>query len=119
MLLDGDNGLNPRNVLSVRVALPETQYDRTAQIRFFQQAVERLENVPGVQSASAGRTLPILGVAYGTLFHVRGTPEVPPLDRLTGSDALGVRIREVTSGYFQTLGVPVLRGPGLLARRST
>ena len=109
-LLDGDNGLNSRNVLSVPVALPETQYDRTAQIRFFQQAVERLENVPGVHSAGSGRTLPILGVAYETLFHVRGTPEIPPLDRLTGSNALRVRIREVTPGYFRTLGVPVLRG---------
>jgi predicted permease len=109
-LLDGDNGLTSRNVLSIPVALPNTRYDRTAQIKFFQEAVERLGNLPGVQSGGAGRTLPITGVAYTTLFHVRGTPELPPLDRIAGSNAFGVRIREVTPGYFRTLGVPILRG---------
>ena len=108
-LLD-DNGLNPRNVLSVRVALPDSRYDRAAQIKFFQEAVERLGNLSGVQSAGAGRTLPITGVAYTTLFHVKGTPELPPLGQSTRSDALGVRIREVAPGYFRTLRVPVLRG---------
>jgi predicted permease len=109
-LLGGDAGLNAENVLSLPVSLPAPRYDRTAQIAFFRQAVERLGNLPGVQSAGAGRTLPITGVTYSTLFHVEGTPEIPPVDQRAGSDAAVNRVREVTPGYFRTLSVPVVRG---------
>lgn len=109
-LLGGDSGLNPRNVLSLPVTLPATAYDRSTQIAFFRDAVERLENLPGVESAGAGRTLPVTGVAYTTLFHVEGTPEIPSADQRVGSDVAQVRIREVTPGYFRTLGVPIVRG---------
>lgn len=110
-LLGSDNGMNAENVLSLPVSLPATGYDRDAQIRFFSEAVERLGNLPGVDSAGAGRTLPITGVAFTTVFHVEGTPEIPPPGQAAGIDDVAtVLVREVTPGYFRTLGIPVVLG---------
>jgi predicted permease len=110
-LLGSHSGMNAENVLSLPVSLPVTGYDRDAQIRFFSEAVERFGNLPGVESAGAGRTLPITGVAFTTVFHVEGTPEIPPPGQTAGIDDLAtVLVREVTPGYFRTLGIPVVRG---------
>lgn len=110
-LLGGDNGLNVENVLSLPVSLPVTDYDRSAQIAFFREAVERLDALPGVDSAGAGRTLPITGVAFTRPFHVAGTPELPAAGQTAKTeDVATVRVREVTPGYFRTLGVPIRQG---------
>jgi len=110
-LLGGGSGIDVERVLSLPVSLPTTRYDRDAQIRFVSEAVERLGNLPGVDSAGAGRTLPITGVAFTTVFHVDGTPEIPPQGQTAGIDDVAtVLVREITPGYFRTLGIPVVRG---------
>ena len=99
-----DNGLDQRNLLTLDIALPNARYDAERRVAFFRDAVARLETLPGVDSAAAGNSLPIVGGRAGTVFHRLGTPDVAQFERSVAA------IRWVGAGYFRTLGVPVLQG---------
>lgn len=97
-------GVDANDVLTMQVSLPVARYDREQQVEFVRQAVENLQRLPGVQSAGAARSLPVIGPTAGTGFHVQGTSDVSMNERREA------RIRIATPGYFKTVGVPVVRG---------
>jgi predicted permease len=98
-------GVNAKDVLSMRVELPASQYQPAEQNAFFRRFIERLESLPGVQSASAARDIPVSAQRIsGTSFRILGQPELPLNDRPS------TRVRVVTPGYFRTLGIPLLKG---------
>jgi putative ABC transport system permease protein len=101
-----DRGFNPDNVLSMVVRLPGARYPEDAQlVQFFNQAMERMRNLPGVQSAGMINFLPLYGgLGSNTAFKIMGRPAPPP-----GQDPT-CDVRVVDAGYFQTLGIPLLRG---------
>ncbi|MBI3473725.1 MAG: ABC transporter permease [Candidatus Solibacter usitatus] len=100
-----DPGLRPDHLLTLRVLIPGRIYREPAQrIRFFQQAVDRIRTLPGVRSASAVSFLPFGGMAAGTGFTVAGRPAPAPGEKMV------TVVRTVMPGYFQTMGIPLLRG---------
>ena len=101
-----DRGFNPDNVLSMVVRLPGARYPEDAQlVQFFNQAMERVRHLPGVRNAGMVNFLPLYGgLGSSTAFKITGQPE-PPLGQEPGCD-----VRVVDAGYFQTLGIPILRG---------
>ena len=100
-----DPGLNPARVLTFRVQIPGARYREPIQrTQFFQQALEQLERVPGVESASAVSFLPFNGLAAGTGVVIAGRPPAKP------GEGLSATIRTVMPGYFHTIGIPVMRG---------
>ena len=106
LALNGDpTGVTASNVLTMRVELPPSRYGPAQQTDFFRQAVERLESLPGVESASAGRDIPMsMARVAGTGFRIDGDPELPP-------DQMPItRVRMVAPGFFETLGIPLVRG---------
>src|SRR5205823_9408294 len=57
-----DTGFDPRNVLTLRVSLPETKYKTPAEISaFFETALQRIRALPGVQAAGGVDDLPVTG----------------------------------------------------------
>ncbi len=99
------SGVDKHDLLTMRVALPPARYDVDRRVAFYRDAVAALRALPGVQSAVAAHSLPVVeGPRAGTAFHRLGTPELPLMERPSAT------IRVVTSGYFHTLGIPVLRG---------
>lgn len=106
MKLQAQNpGLNASNLLTARVSLPGAAYrEPQLRVRFFEQAVEKLKAMPSVRAASATGFLPFTGDAAGTDFSVAGQPSPEP-----GKELLTV-VRVVMPGYFETMGIPVLRG---------
>ena len=106
--LSGDPiGVEPKNVLTMRVELPGSRYNNDHQVRFFQQLVERLKNLPGVDIASAATGLPVdQQRTGGTGFRVLGESESPLPDELNHS----TRVRVIMPGYLKTLGIPLLSG---------
>jgi putative ABC transport system permease protein len=107
-------GVDPNNVLTMRVELPESRYNPARQIQFFQQVTERLRSLPGVQSVSAAGDLPVSTRRIaGTGFRVFGQSETEPIDGQT------TRVRVVTPVYFKTLGMPVLQGRDFTAEDLT
>lgn len=100
-----DPGLDAHNVLSFRVTLPSQRYkDPRKRIDFFQQATEKLNQLPGVRSASATSYLPLNGVGAGTGVKILGQPPAK-----LGEEYVAT-IRTVLPGYFRTMGIPLKRG---------
>ena len=100
-----DPGLDAHNVLTFRVTLPNQRYkEPQKKIDFFQQATEKLNQLPGVRSASAASYVPMTGVGAGTNLKILGQPPAKP------GEELGATIRTVLPGYFHTMGIPLKRG---------
>ena len=115
-------GMDVENVLTMSVGLPEKRYDEAQRVEFFRQALQRVKSLPGVESAAAAGSLPVVGAPLQDgVFHVRGTPlrfpSQDPVKGLRASDASSgsltgpfAKIRVATPGYFKTLGIPMSAG---------
>jgi putative ABC transport system permease protein len=110
-LMAVDVGLQTTNVVTLSMTLPESKYpvpsrdefpNWPAAVHFYDRLLERIRTVPGVQSAALGMAHP-LDPAWTSQVSVVGRPE-------SGGPRDEVRIRAVTAGYFETLGIPLLRG---------
>jgi putative ABC transport system permease protein len=98
-------GFDPSNVLTAQVGLPESKYKEGVQVSaFFEQTLERIAALPGVESAGGITVLPLSGNNMRTSFTVQNRPAPPP-----GQEPLA-ELRTVTPGYFRTLRIPLLRG---------
>jgi putative ABC transport system permease protein len=88
------------------VRLPSARYPEDPQlVQFFNQSMERMRNLPGVRSAGMVNFLPLYGgLGSATGFKIAGRPEPPP------GQGPSTDVRVVDAGYFQTLGIPILRG---------
>ena len=98
-----DPGLDPKNVLTFNVALPEVKYPTEQQSRFFRDLKTRLESMPGVQSASSVYPLPLSGDRFVISFEIDGRPVAP-------KDQPSADFFVVDPGYFKTMGIPLRKG---------
>ncbi len=96
-----DLGLNPENVLSVRVPLPRGPYQTAAARRqFFEQVLSRVQALPGVVTVTATSSLPpFFGV--GTEVDVPGRAH---------EETWRAIFQLCSEGYFPTLELRLLRG---------
>jgi predicted permease len=100
-----DPGFQADRILTVNVALTPSKYptprEKTA---FFQQVVERVGTLPGVQAAGASTSLPLGGYSMAISgLTVEGRPEAERQ----------VMVDIVSPNYFRTVGIPMVRGRGL------
>jgi putative ABC transport system permease protein len=100
-----NSGINPNNVLTMTVPLPKAKYDEEEKRRaFFQQLLERVRSVPGVESAGAVSNLPLSGSRWGRSLTVEGRPV------LSVGEAPLINHCVITPGYFRSMGIPLLMG---------
>jgi putative ABC transport system permease protein len=99
-------GFAHERVLSFRFDLPEQKYSTEEQRSLFYQAlVEKLRILPGVQSAGVTSRIPLDPTDdFVSPFLIEG--EAAP----TTSELPNVELAVVSPDYFQTLGIPVIRG---------
>jgi predicted permease len=99
-------GFDPNGVLLVRASLlvPVSRQWRQEEWQTWQQVNERIASLPGVKGVGAIENFLIAGNPETTIT-VEGRPPVAE-----GRETVQVNAEEVTSGFFQTLGVPLLRG---------
>jgi predicted permease len=97
-------GFNPDNMLVVPLNIQLLKYTRPQGRTFYEQVIEKVESLPGVQSASVARVVPLSGGGRTMDVLVEGQ-EPPPEDRpqTTGANVVGLR-------YFETMGIPLLGG---------
>jgi macrolide transport system ATP-binding/permease protein len=70
----------------------------------YRRVMERLAGVPGVEAATVSTGVPLFGGGMGrTIFRDDQDPNDPRNGRMT-------QVNEVGPGYFETLGIPILRG---------
>jgi predicted permease len=102
-----DPGFVVKSVVVVGVSLPQTRYNRPAQVRFFEQLHERLTANPVTQRAALVFPTPFGGANAQGGYEVEGAPPAAPGARNVAQLSL------ITPGYFQTIGIPLLRGRDL------
>jgi putative ABC transport system permease protein len=103
-LLRVETGFRPEGVLTMELVLPRTVYPDERAAGFFTQLVERLSAIPGVVSAGATSSLPLVGRETLQPVTVEGRPRPRP-----GSEIVA-DYRVVTPGYFDALGIPQIEG---------
>ena len=99
-------GFQPAQLVIARVTLPGARYGEHARtVAFFDAAVERLAGAPGVQRVGATTSLPFDGSDSRLDLTI---------ERRTAESPFPVRVhpRLVSTGYFQTMGIPLVRGRG-------
>jgi putative ABC transport system permease protein len=98
-----DPGFNPAGVLTFRVAAP-AQFSGERIPIFYQQVLDRIRVLPGVQSAVLARNLPMSGTDPSMAIAIEGTP--PPPSQIP----IVTRFRAVGPAYFAGLQIPLLLG---------
>jgi predicted permease len=99
-----DPGFVPRNVLTVRTALPRPKYASPVRRgQFYDRVLAEVRTLPGVQSAAFINGLPMIITGFITGI------EIPGRD-LRSARSAGVSHRWVTPQYFRTMGIPLHRG---------
>jgi predicted permease len=102
-LLAVDPGFRPDGALSMKVVLP-WKYDSTRVRAFVHDLATRARAIPGVTTAGMASSVPLDGSSYGFTFTIRGRPPV------RSSEEPSAEVRVVTPGFFDALGLPVIRG---------
>jgi predicted permease len=98
-------GFNPDRMVTMFAALPDAKYTSDPQaVSFYEQLIERAQNLPGVQNASVANLLPLSGMNETWSIRIEGRPEPKP-----GQDP-DANYRTVGNSYFRTMQIPVLRG---------
>jgi predicted permease len=102
-----ETGFDTRHVLAINV--PEMPYGKTPEqiTAFYQEAVRRISELPGVQGVAVGSSVPWRdagkfgpGFEFSADGHVKAAGEEDPLGRF----------RSVSPGFFAALGVPMIAG---------
>jgi predicted permease len=103
-LLRVDIGLQPDRLVTMDVMAPASRYGEDPQaIALARQVMSRTVELPGVQSVGiAGNGLPMDGNGNTTWLRVLGRP--------WNGEHNDVSQRDVSAGYFTTLGARLLRG---------
>ena len=106
-LLSVDSGFRAERVLKLEIDLRTEQYDKdSAVIGFWQQMLERVRALPGVESAAAGTSIPLTDRHWRTDITVEGMP-LPKPGSFPHPD-----MHVVSPGYEKTLGIRLLGGRG-------
>jgi macrolide transport system ATP-binding/permease protein len=97
-------GFSTDDVLTSTVDLFAAGYDKARARNFRDQLIDRVQALPGIQSAAFSRSLPFSYGGYPSA-PVSVIGYVPPLDEDTS-----VEFNSVSPGYFATVGIPLLTG---------
>jgi putative ABC transport system permease protein len=103
-------GLRTKDVLTMQLTLPTARYpEEEKRAQFFRNAIERVEALPGVESAGAIQWLPFRAYFLNSRIsvwpiRVPGQPAVRE-----GQEPL-VDFRVVTPGFFKTMGIALDQG---------
>ena len=102
-------GFRTDHALTLRVSLPIpegriTPADEDRFVSFFDRALARLNELPGVTAAGATNMIPLDGNGTDRLIEIEG---YEPRDEADMPDAQN---RQATPGWFAAMGIPLLRG---------
>ena len=100
-----DPGFDPRNLVTLNIALPLTTYETPAQqVAFWDAALPRLASVPGVTGVAATSTMPFSGDGSTGSFTVEGYQPAP------GQPGPWGDIRVVNPQFHRDMRIRLLKG---------
>lgn len=101
-LFSTDPGFDPSHLITMKVQEAGMNYHKDPdRLRFFDEALRRVRQVPGVTTAGFVNQLPLSGdfEVYGVEFQ-----------KDAGQNAVAAYRYAVTPGYFETMRIPLRRG---------
>ncbi len=103
-----DVGVRPEGVWTGALLLPQERYEKQQQqFNFSQALLQKVQNIPGVESASITNHLPLEG-GNNSYVTLRGSSS-------TGMSGPLVENHSATPDYFRAMGIPLLQGRELTA----
>jgi putative ABC transport system permease protein len=106
LLSEVNLGLNPDNVLALRIPFSGERYSNPqARVEFWHQVVSQVQSLPGVTAASVARGVPISGWGWDGQFFVTAEQPNPAPGQIPDANY-------VIAGpdYFRTLQIPLRMG---------
>ncbi|HKW09121.1 MAG TPA: ADOP family duplicated permease, partial [Gemmatimonadaceae bacterium] len=98
-------GFRRDGVLAATVALPVARYpSASARAVLYREALNRIANVPGVESVGLVNSLPLRPGAAAFSFQITELPPFP------NENAPRAQFLVASEGYFRTLEIPVIAG---------
>ena len=100
-------GFNPDNLLTMRMAIAGNRYrgnQGKAAVDFYQQLIQRIESIPGVQAAGAASAIFLSLTPSSANFSIEGRPDFKP------AESIETPIDMVTPNFFRVIGTPLMRG---------
>ena len=98
-----DPGFDARDLVTARITLPDA-YDDARAVAAHDEILGRLAALPGVRGAASTSVLPLGEGAVTIRFVIDGRP--PPPGQLEPE----ANIRDISPGYFATMGIAVREG---------
>ena len=102
-------GFNPEHILASAVQVSGVRYaEPSTQVAFFQKTLQSVAKIPGVDVAAAASSLPVSAFAGRVDFRLEEAAGIPK--------ELELKTRHYVAGpeYFQTMGIPQLKGRGFV-----
>ncbi len=100
-----DLGFSPQHVTTAAYSLPQQQYSKQSQIDTFnRELMQRLKELPGVQSVGLTSMLPSQGANNNQTFVVDGFVPKP------GANMNLATVSQVDGNFFPAMGIRLLRG---------
>ena len=103
-LLQVDPGFSKERVLALQVFLPRNYDQREKMIGFFDQSLEKIKGLPGIEAAAVVATPPFIDLEQDATFNVVGRPAPPQ-----GSEPAAF-YAPVSSEYLNALSIPLKKG---------
>ncbi len=97
-------GFDPNNALTMSFDLGLQGYDDARGQQFYRQLTERVQSLPGVESATISNYLPLSLNFNSNNIYIEGKP----VER--GENAPLAMVGSVGAGYFKTMATPILQG---------
>jgi putative ABC transport system permease protein len=98
-------GFNPHHVVTMQINLPRNKYQDAAQgAAFQQQFLQKVQTLPGVESASLSMALPPSLLIMTNPFTLESSPPAPGEAQPLAEHLL------VSPDYFKTLGIKLISG---------
>ena len=103
-LLQVDPGFRKENVLALQMFLPRSYQDPEKMIGFYDQSLEKIHGLPGIEAAAVVATPPFINLELDAPFNIVGRPAPPP-----GSEPSAF-YSPVSSEYLKALSIPLKQG---------
>lgn len=110
-LLRVDPGFRPEGVVTASVVLPRAKYAKPEDWRqFLNRALPAVRAIPGVMRAGVTDIIPLGGDHDDSVILAEGHQMKP------GESVISPLTMDVTPGYFETMGIPIMRGRSFTER---
>jgi putative ABC transport system permease protein len=100
-----DPGFETQSVATMSISVPATKFaDATQQTSFYEQVLQHVRAMPGVQAVGLVDNLPLSGGGSHEPISIEGQPVLPM------SEQPEVDVRIISAGYMSAMRTPIVRG---------